>query len=43
MTYDIIVLTETHLDDGIGDSEIFPNCYTVFRRELRKLDKAVLF
>ena len=31
--YDIIVLTETHLDHGIGDSEIFPNYYTVFRRD----------
>ena len=31
--HDIIVLTETHLDDSIGDSEIFPNCYTVFRRD----------
>ena len=31
--FDNIVLTETYLDDSIGDSEIFPNCYTVFRRD----------
>ena len=31
--HDIIVLTETHLHGRIGVSEIFPNCYTVFRRD----------
>ena len=31
--YDIIVLTETHLDNSISDGEIFPNNYTVFRRD----------
>ena len=31
--HDIIVSTETHLDDSIDDLEIFPNCYTVFRRD----------
>jgi hypothetical protein len=32
-SYDIIVLTETHLDSSIGDAEIFPDNYTVFRRD----------
>ena len=31
--FDIIVLTETHLDDSISDAEIFPENYTVFRRD----------
>ena len=34
-SYDIIVLTETHLDDTITDAEIFPNNYTVFRLDRR--------
>ena len=33
--YDIIVLTETHLDSSISDGEIFPNNYTIFRRDRR--------
>ena len=32
-SYDIIALTEAHLDDSILDSEIFPCNYTVFRRD----------
>lgn len=35
--YDIIVLTETHLDSSIPDGEIFPSNYSVFRRD-RKLN-----
>lgn len=35
--YDIIVLTETHLDSSIPDSEIFPSNYSVFRWD-RKLN-----
>ena len=35
--YDIIVLTETHLDSSIPDGEIFPSTYSVFRRD-RKLN-----
>lgn len=35
--YDIILLTETHLDNSMSDGEIFPNNYTVFRRD-RKLN-----
>ena len=31
--FDIIVLMETHLDDAISDAEIFPENYTVFRRD----------
>ena len=31
--YDLIVLTETHLDHSILDSEIFPSHYTVFRKD----------
>ena len=31
--FDIIVLTETHLDDSISDAEIFPENYAVFRRD----------
>ena len=31
--YDIIILTETHLDNTIADREIFPRGYTVFRRD----------
>ena len=30
-SYDIIALTQTHLDDSTLDSEIFPCNYTVFR------------
>lgn len=33
--YDIIALTETHLDNSISDSEILPNNYLVFRRDRR--------
>ena len=32
-TYDIVILTETHLDNTIADREIFPRGYTVFRRD----------
>ena len=32
-SYDIITLTETHLDDSISDGEILPSNYTVFRRD----------
>lgn len=35
--YDLIVLTETHLDHSILDSEIFPSHYTVFRKD-RKIN-----
>ena len=35
--YDIIVLTETHLDNSVSDGEILPSKYTVFRRD-RKLN-----
>ena len=35
--YDIIVLTETHLDSSIPDGEIFPSDFSVFRRD-RKLN-----
>ena len=35
--YDMIVLTETHLDSSIPDYEIFPSNYSVFRRD-RKLN-----
>ena len=31
--FDIIVLTETYLDDSMFDAEIFPENYTVFRRD----------
>jgi len=31
--YDLIVLTETHFDHSILDSEIFPSHYTVFRND----------
>ena len=31
--FDIIVLTETHLDNSISDAEIFPENYTVSRRD----------
>ena len=31
--FDIIVLTETHLDDSISDAEIFAENYSVFRRD----------
>lgn len=30
---DIVVLTETHLNDSVADSEIFPSNFTVFRRD----------
>ena len=33
--YDLIVLTETHLDHSILDSEIFPSHYTVFEKIVR--------
>ena len=36
-SYDIITLTETHLDDSISDGEILPSNYTVFRRD-RKIN-----
>ena len=36
-SYDIITLTETHLDDSISDGEILPPNYTVFRRD-RKIN-----
>ena len=32
-SYDIITLTETHLDDSISDGDILPSNYTVFRRD----------
>lgn len=32
-SHDIVVLTETHLDDSILDSEIFPSKFIVFRKE----------
>ena len=32
-SYDLIVLTETHLDYSILDSEIFPSHFTVFRKD----------
>lgn len=32
-SYDIVILTETHLDHTIADGEIFPRGYTVFRRD----------
>ena len=35
--YDLIVLTETHLDHSILDSEMFPFHYTVFRKD-RKIN-----
>ena len=35
--YDLIVLTETHLDHSILDSEIFPSHFTVFRND-RKIN-----
>ena len=35
--YDIIILTETHLDSSIPDGGIFPSNYSVFRRD-RKLN-----
>ena len=31
--YDIIALTETHLDNSISDSEMLPTDYLVFRRD----------
>lgn len=36
-SYDLIVLTETHLDHSILDSEIFPPHFTVFRKD-RKIN-----
>lgn len=36
-SYDIITLTETHLDDSISDGEILPSNYTVFSRD-RKIN-----
>ena len=33
--YDLIVLTETHLDHSILDSEIFPSHYTVYEKIVR--------
>ena len=33
--YDIIALTETHLDNSISDAEILPSNFTVFRRDRR--------
>ena len=36
-SYDLIVLTETHLDHSILDSEIFPSHFTVFRND-RKIN-----
>ena len=36
--YDIIVLTETHLDSSIPDGEVFPSGHSVFRRD-RKLNE----
>ena len=36
-SYDIITLTETHLDDSISDGEILPSNYTIFRRD-RKIN-----
>jgi hypothetical protein len=32
-SYDIFVFTKTHLDNSIVDSELFPQNYTIFRRD----------
>lgn len=31
--FDIITVTETHLNDSISSSELFPQSYRVFRRD----------
>lgn len=38
-SHDIVVLTETHLDDSILDSEIFPANFIVFRNYRRHLGR----
>ena len=36
-SHDIVVLTETRLDDSILDSEIFPSNFIVFRNDRQHL------
>ena len=38
-SHDIVVLTETHLDGNILDSEILPTNFTVFRNDQQKLGR----
>ena len=40
--FDIIAVTETHLDDSIGSSELFPQSYRVFRRDRNRRGGGVL-
>ena len=37
--FDIVILTETHLDDSVLDSEIFPSDFVVFRRDRKHHDR----
>ena len=34
--YDVVVLVETHLDSSMGDGEIFPANYLVFRHDRKR-------
>lgn len=40
--FDIIAVTETHLDDSIRSSELFPQKYRVFRRDRNRKGGGVL-
>lgn len=40
--FDIIAVTETHLDDSIRSSELFPQKYRVFRRDRNRTGGGVL-
>ena len=39
---DIVAITETHLDDSIDSLELFPNTYTIFRKDRNRRGGGVL-